>query len=106
MNASVQEKIQKITKKIAEIYQPERIILFGSYAWGKPTKDSDIDLFVVKDTEEPKRERQIRIRRLFLDFDMPADILVYTPKEIENRVKIGDFFVENIIKKGKLLYSI
>lgn len=105
MNISIQEKIQKITTKIAETYQPEKVFLFGSYAWGKPTKDSDIDLFVVKDTKESKRERQIKLRRLFLDFDMPADILVYTPKEVEKRIMMGDFFVKNIITKGKILYA-
>ncbi len=99
------KKIKDITNKIVKEFHPEKIILFGSYAWGKPHKDSDIDLFVIKDTKLPRRKRQINIRKLFLDFEMPADVLCYTNSEIRDRLKKNDFFVNKIINSGKVLYE-
>ena len=64
-----------------------------------------MDLFVVKETNELKRERQLKLRHLFLDFDIAADGLVFTSIEVEERIKNGDFFIRNIIDKGKLLYE-
>ena len=100
-----EKKIKEITKKIVKKVDPEKIILFGSFAWGKPGPDSDIDLFVIEKSDLPKRERQIKIRRLFLDFDMPADVLSYTNNEIKKRLDINDYFIENIINNGKILYE-
>ena len=86
-------------------FNPEKIILFGSYAWGNPTADSDLDLCVIKETAEPKRDRQLRLRRLLLNVDIAADILVYTSNEADKRIGMGDFFVRDILNKGKLLYE-
>ena len=85
--------------------KPEKIILFGSFAWGTPNKDSDIDLFIVKDSKLSRRERQINIRKLFLDFEMPADVLCYTNSELDKRLKQKDLFVNKIINSGKVLYD-
>ncbi|MEK6645738.1 MAG: nucleotidyltransferase domain-containing protein [Candidatus Firestonebacteria bacterium] len=102
---NIDEKLKEIVNKVVQTFQPEKIILFGSYAWGEPTENSDVDLFVVKQTSELKRERQLKLRYLFLDFDIAADGLVFTPSEVEERIKMGDFFIRNIIHKGKLLYE-
>ena len=102
---NIDEKLKEIVDKIVQTFQPEKIILFGSYAWGEPTENSDVDLFVVKETNELKRERQLKLRHLFLDFDIAADGLVFTSIEVEERIKNGDFFIRNIIDKGKLLYE-
>lgn len=85
--------------------QPEKIILFGSHAWGKPTPDSDIDLLIIKDTEQDHYRRIPEARRYLYDIDKPFDILVLTPKEVENRLQLGDFFIKEIIEKGKILYE-
>lgn len=99
------QDIQKIANKIAKEFKPEKIILFGSYAWGKPTKDSDVDFFIVKKTKKPRLSRQLEVRRL-INGEIAADILVYTPQEMQKRKEMRDFFMNNILTKGKILYSV
>ncbi len=99
-----EKKIKKIVKIISKHYKPEKIILFGSFAWGKPNKDSDVDIFIIKNTKENRFKRQLKVRRL-IKGEIPADILVYTPKEVKKRIELGDFFIEEILKKGKVLYD-
>ena len=99
-------KIPEIREKIVKGINPEKIILFGSYAWGKPTKDSDVDLFIVKDSEERRIDRAREVRKVILGSGVAVDILVYTPKEVEKRVSMEDPFIMNILNKGKLLYSV
>lgn len=99
------QEIKKITNQIVEKYQPEKIILFGSYAWGKPTKNSDVDLFIVKESDLSRRFRTTQVERILGSVSFPVDVLVYTPKEVEERRSLGDFFVKNIFKKGKTLYA-
>ncbi len=100
-----QKEIKKITNQIIKKYQPKKIILFGSYAWGKPTKNSDVDLFIIKESDLPRRFRTTRVERILGSVSFPVDVLVYTPKEVEERKALGDFFVRNIFKKGKVLYA-
>lgn len=102
---TIQKEIKKITQKIVENYKPEKVILFGSFAWGKFTPDSDVDFFIVKKTKKSKLERIYEVDKFLFDRDIPIDILVYTPKEVEERLELGDFFVEDIIKKGRLIYE-
>jgi len=97
-------EIHDVAQKIIQHYKPERIYLFGSFAWGKPTADSDVDLFIVKDTQERKFDRQLKVRRI-INGSLPADILVYNKKEVQERIALGDFFIKAILKKGKLLYD-
>jgi len=104
MRKSVQLKFEKIVDAIVTSYKPERIILFGSYVWGNPNQNSDIDLFIIKKSKENRYKRHLRIRRLIRGI-LPVDILVYTPEEVEKRLKMRDFFIEDIIKKGKLIYG-
>lgn len=99
------EKIQRLVDKIVAEYQPEKVILFGSYAWGTPNEDSDIDLFVIKKSKQSRRERQIELRGKLWPPEMAIDLLVYTPDEIRERLRIGDFFVRDIVRKGKVLYA-
>lgn len=98
-------QIKKIAKRIEEKYKPEKIILFGSYAWGKPTKDSDVDLLIIKKTRQKHYKRIPEARSYLYDIDQAFDILVLTPSELKNRLNLGDFFIEDIIKKGKVLYE-
>jgi len=99
-----QSEIQKVVRKIVDKYQPEKVYLFGSFAWGKPTKDSDVDLFIVKETNERKFDRQLKVRRIIAG-DLPTDIIVYNKDEMKERLDLGDFFVSNILTKGKLIYD-
>lgn len=102
----IQEKtIKTISQKIVREFKPEKIILFGSYAWGKPRPDSDLDLFIIKDSTDKRIERARKARSAIWGIGVPVDILVYTPQEIQRRVEKGDFFVKDIITKGKVLYA-
>lgn len=99
-----QEKIQEVAQKIAREFQPEKIILFGSYAWGKPEPDSDVDFFVVKEVKNTRKlSGQIRIA--LWDAEFPMDIIVYTPQRLEKNLKLGDFFIKDIVNKGRVLYE-
>ena len=101
------EIITKVADKIKTQYQPQRIILFGSYAWGNPTQDSDLDLLIVKETRERYTRRALKIRKILTEENglIGMDILVYTPKELSKRLEIGDSFLSKILEEGEVLYA-
>ena len=97
------DEIIKIVGTISSTFHPEKIILFGSYANGNPTPESDVDLLVIMDHKnslEKSSEISLSLRHIF-----PIDIIVRSPKEIEDRIKQGDFFLQSILNQGKLLYE-
>lgn len=100
----IQQEINKITAKIAEEFSPEKIILFGSWAWGTPNANSDVDLLVVKDTDNT-RELARRIDDLIFPRHIPLDIIVYRPGQLEARSQSGDFFSQTVLKEGKVVYG-
>jgi len=100
-----QIEIKKITRQIIEKYKPEKIILFGSFAWGKPNKDSDFDILIIKETRKSHYRRIPEVRSYLHDVNRAMDILVMTPKELARRIQLGDFFIKNILQKGKILYE-
>lgn len=98
---------QAIKRIVAEL-KPEKIILFGSYANGNPTPDSDVDLFVVIETNGGNKEMYRAVSRLLYPRQFPVDIIIKTPKEVEEALKGGKdngFFIREIVKKGKVLYD-
>jgi predicted nucleotidyltransferase len=103
----VQRTIEQIAQRLIESYQPQRIILFGSMAYGEPRDDSDIDLLVVKETAESPLERRLRVRRLVADprRRIPFSPLVLTPDELARRLAAGDAFYQEIVRRGKVLYA-
>jgi predicted nucleotidyltransferase len=101
-----QSDIQLFVNEIVAGYQPEKIYLFGSYANGTPNADSDIDLFIVKNTTERKKDRTEQVLNIIKSYpDTGIDMIIYTPEELEN-VK-SDFvnIANEAIKTGKLLYE-
>jgi predicted nucleotidyltransferase len=92
--------IRAVTRQIAEKFKPQKIILFGSYARGRPGKYGDVDLLIVMKT--PVKSLEIR-RHLGVMFAL--DLLVYTPKRLSERVKMGDSFIRDVLKEGKVLYE-
>jgi uncharacterized protein len=103
----IQKIITDVVSKLKAEYQPEKIILYGSYAYGKPTEDSDIDLFIIKDTDKRGVDRFVEVKRLIYDPDRHISIspLIYTPGELADRLSIGDDFVEEIMTRGEVLYA-
>ena len=99
--------IQEIAQKIQTHYRPEKIILFGSYAYGKPTRDSDIDMFIIKNTKKTRMDRWMEVRKILYDPERKISIspLVFTNKEVNSRLSLGDDFFCEIVKKGRLLYE-
>ncbi len=103
--------IEPILKEIVEIlvrdYQPELIILYGSFAYGNPTRHSDIDLFIVKETEKNRIDRYVEAAGLIFDPKrrIPIQPLVVTPSELQTRLDIGDHFIKEVLTKGERLYG-
>ena len=102
-----QKQIEEIIERITSNYKPDKIILFGSYAYGTPTEDSDLDLLVIiKSSKQPRYQRAREIRKhLWGITDIPKDILVYTQKEIDEWKEIEEAFITSVIKKGRVLYE-
>jgi predicted nucleotidyltransferase len=90
---------------IASGYNPEKIILFGSFANGNPDENSDLDLFIIKDTKLSRPERTVQVRKLLYGARIPIDLIVYTPKEIEESKENRFSFVHEVLKTGKTLYE-
>jgi len=101
-----QNSYQKELKKIVEAlkaYKPAKIILFGSML-SSDRPSNDIDLFLIKNTHKPHRERCIEARSYFPQ-NIPVDLIIYTPAELKQSLKIGNFFIEDILNEGKVLYE-
>jgi len=101
----VTEVLPEVVQRLVAALQPEKIILFGSYAYGKPTPDSDVDLLVVMETSAPDKERYLSVCRQLRPRPLPVDILVRTPQEIARALDKGDFFIREITTQGKVLYE-
>ncbi len=100
----IQLQINSIKNQLIKKYHPQKIILFGSAVSGKMTTDSDLDFMVVKDDNKSRHDRMVEVYRL-IDKDIAADFLVYTPKELVTRVKMGDPFIKSVLSEGKVLYG-
>lgn len=96
---------QEIATRIVAGLEPQKIILFGSYAWGSPSSGSDLDILVILSTSLPRRERRRQVSDLLRPRPAPMDIFVYTPEEIERASQIKGSFVTEILKRGKILYE-
>jgi predicted nucleotidyltransferase len=97
--------LEGITRRIVEKFQPHKVVLFGSYGYGAPDLDSDVDLLVVLDSDEPMAQRIRRVTEVAKVRFLPMDLLVRTPAEVAERLAMGDFFMAEILEKGKVLYS-
>ena len=107
MDKTVKKILSKIVEKLKTEYKPLKVILFGSYAYGNPTKDSDIDLLILKNTDKRSVDRFVEVKRIIYDPDLKISIspLVYTPEELEERLRMGDDFMKEIIKRGIVFYE-
>lgn len=98
-------KINEITTRIASRFNPDRIILFGSYANGTQKEGSDLDLLIIQETDLPPHKRGFDIRMSLLGLMIPFDILIYTKSEFEREKENKYSFVSSAIKNSKVLYE-
>ena len=98
-------QIDAVTQKIISEYAPEKIILFGSYAQGTPTDDSDLDLLIIKDDSGPVVQRNRNVRKLLREFMFPVDVIIKTTREFETFKDIVGTVVYSANKYGQILYG-
>jgi predicted nucleotidyltransferase len=98
------ENIRAFVKRVADEFHPKRVILFGSYAYGRPTPDSDVDLLVVMPHDGPAAVQAAEIRKR-VRAGFPMDLVVRSPEEIDRRLAMDDFFIREVIERGKPLYE-
>jgi len=96
--------IQAFVKRVASEFHPQRVILFGSYARGEPTADSDVDLLVVMPHKGPPAVQAAEIRKR-IHAGFPMDLLVRSPAEVRRRLDMGDSFIREVMERGQPLYE-
>jgi len=99
------DQINQVVETIVQNVHPDKVILFGSYANGNPGEDSDLDLLVIKDMPQKRYQRGREIRKHLRGAGIPIDILVYTPREIEEWHDTKVAFITRIIDHGQVLYG-
>ena len=97
--------LRKVGEKIAELPGVEKVILFGSYALGNPTPDSDVDLLVIWNTRRPLLDCRMKISMMFQDRTFPMDIVVRTPRQVRESMAGFDPFIQEVHSTGKILYE-
>jgi predicted nucleotidyltransferase len=100
-----QAQIENIVHRIIDNVRPDKIILFGSYAYGSPSEDSDLDLLIIQNTPIEKVKRGREIRKFLRGIGIPIDLVVYTPQEVKEWQDTKAAFITEIIEKGKVLYG-
>jgi len=95
--------IRRFARQVAERFQPDKIILFGSYAYGTPHADSDVDILVVMPARN-ELDQAVRIS-MAVEAPFPLDLIVRTPQKLAWRLKEGDWFLREIIAQGKVVYA-
>lgn len=101
---AVLRTLKDISDRLVKYYDPERIILFGSYNEKRLKNGNDIDLLIIKQTDKRLIERQMEVERILCDRLLPLDIIVYTSEEVRFLYSIGSPFVEEVMEKGRVLY--
>ncbi len=98
------QELGKIVEVLKAKYKPEKIILFGSLARGEIKEWTDIDLVIIKQTNKDPWQRTKEVDK-FIKHTLPVDLLIYTPREVKERLSMNDFFVKEFIEKGKVVYE-
>jgi len=104
---TVDERILgEVVERILKVVTPVKIILFGSYAYGKPIGDSDLDILVVVDElASTRRELRLKIREALREYLLPKDIVVATTRDVEEWKNVSNAFITSIIREGRVLYE-
>jgi predicted nucleotidyltransferase len=100
-----EEILAEIVHRLVAALDPEKIILFGSYVYGSPSRDSDVDLLVILQTTARPVDRYVAVSHAIRPRPFPLDILVKTPDEIAAAVAKNDSFIQEIVTRGRILYA-
>lgn len=98
-------EVKNIVGQLINLYKPKKIILFGSLANGRLSEGTDIDLFIIKDDVPDYGVDRIRQLDRLIKYRLATDFVVYKSNEVEQRLRLGDPFVKNILDEGKVLYD-
>lgn len=101
----VAETLPGVVARIVRALQPDLVVLFGSYARGEPTPDSDVDLFVVRNTDKTSIYRGLEITRAIEQHPFAMDVVVRTPDEVRRAFERNEYFVPHILAEGRVLYN-
>jgi predicted nucleotidyltransferase len=96
--------IDQTVNSIVEQFRPERVILFGSYAYGQPQPESDVDLLVIMDTSLKEVEQAVQICQAVMP-RYGLDLIVRTPANLKRRLALGDLFLHEVVSRGEVLYE-
>lgn len=99
------QMIQDITKRLVKVYNPEAIYLFGSYAWGHPDEDSDLDFLIIVEEVKDRYKALLAGHEELGDLEIPKDLLVVTSEEFETRSQKASQFMYKIKHQGKQVYA-
>ncbi len=100
-----QDVIAGIVRRIVETAQPEKIILFGSRARGHSRSDSDFDILVIQESEEPRYRRSVPLYVALADLPVEVEVMVYTPHEVEEWSQVPQAFVTTAVREGTIIYK-
>ena len=98
-------ELHSLVDKIVQCMQPDKVIIFGSYAKGTASHKSDLDILIVKDTHLPMINRNNKVKSLVNNLIIPVDIHVYTPEEVEVYGSEEYSFIHSVLKTGKVMYQ-
>ena len=97
-------RILSLSERIAKEFQPERIVLFGSHAYGAPVADSDVDLLVVMPFKGKAMRKALEILSK-VNPKFPVDLIVRTPDQVRERIDNNDWFMREVVERGRVLYE-
>ena len=107
MQQTIVKTLDEITERLVAALQPEQIFLFGSYAYGEPTEDSDLDLLVVVSASgEPRYRRARRAYAALRGISIPTDVIVMTSDEVHRKLNVRSSLPRRAINEGKRLYGV
>jgi uncharacterized protein len=105
LSTTFQNELDNVVQQLSTKYNPEKIILFGSFANGNIQENSDIDLFIIKDNVPYHGIDRIRELDNLISYTIPVDFIVYTQAEVMHCISSGDVFIQNIFQSGRVLYD-
>jgi len=100
-----EQLLRDVVRRIVDVSHPRKIILFGSRARGTARAGSDLDLLVIADSGEPRHRRSAPLYGALSDIIVPMDIVVYTPREVEEWGPVAQAFVSTAVREGRVLYE-